>query len=100
VIRVTLLRILGGRRRDRRPRADLIGLPMSHGPADKTSGLHKLLHYGNCVRKPLFFGLSAAACYRIATISERRLHDLGGPIIAAGDQMAVDIKGDRGRAVP
>jgi hypothetical protein len=25
-----------------------MGLPMSHGPADKTSGLHKLLH---CARR-------------------------------------------------
>ena len=25
-----------------------IGLPISHGPADKTSGLHKLLH---CARR-------------------------------------------------
>src|SRR5262249_40656416 len=34
----------GRRRRERLLRADLIGLPMSHGPADKTSGLHKFLY--------------------------------------------------------
>jgi hypothetical protein len=37
----------------------------------------------NKANYPLFFGLSVAACYHFAT--ERRFHDLSGPIVSAMD---------------
>src|SRR5262249_19595050 len=42
-----------------------------------------------------------ALCYRIAAIwlSEGRVHDLGGPVVAAVDQMPIDIERDHGISV-